>query len=81
MSAWVKGSNRASMRSAAIPTPVSPTTMRSHTSSRSMRSTATVTSTSPTLVNFTALDSRLTRICRSRAGSPITTAGTSGATS
>ena len=46
-----------------------------------VRSRPTRTSTPPTSVNLTALPTRLTSTCRSRPGSPLTTAGTPGAVS
>ena len=66
LSAWVNFSNRLGSFSGAMPTPVSVTTMRrAPEAATSMRP-----ETAPCEVNFTALDSRLPRIWRSRSASP-----------
>src|SRR4051812_29195314 len=65
----------ASRRSNGTPGPVSVTETVSVSASRTTRSP-----TPPRSVNFTALPARLSRTWRSRAASPIASAGTSGAT-
>ena len=73
--ACTNGSKSASRRSAETPTPVSRTARR--TSTPALLGTAdAVTSISPASVNLMAFESRLSRIWRTRAGSPTTSAGT-----
>ena len=69
--------NRRLMPSAVRPMPVSRTAKVSSTLPLASACDATVSTTSPRSVNFTALDSRLSRICRSRVRSPTTATGTS----
>ena len=57
-----------------MPGPVSATWISSRSPARSA-----ITSTRPSAVNFSALDSRLFRICLSRSGSQTRVSGTSGA--
>ncbi len=59
------------------PMPVSRTAKVSATCPPGRVSALTVSTTSPASVNFTALLSRFSRICRSRGRSPLTAAGTS----
>ena len=67
--------------SGGMPMPVSLTEKASVDASlRPARRLATSTSTSPAAVNLIALPTRLTITCRSRAASPTTSGGTSGAT-
>ena len=80
-SAWVNGAKMLSAASAAIPTPVSVTWKASRIRPGAAGAVPTSTVTCPAGVNFTALDSRLTRICRNRTGSPSTVTGVSGANS
>ena len=58
--------------------PVSRTANFTVTRSPSSCSEVTSTDTLPVGVNFTALPSRLVRICPSRSASPMTTGGTLG---
>ena len=58
--------------------PVSVTSTRSRTVPAAAASRPTRTVTPPSSVNFTALATRFTSTCRSRPGSPRTTAGTAG---
>ena len=67
-SAWAKRSKMRSSRSLGMPGPVSSTSISSPLPAPTSRSD---TSTHPASVNFTALPTRFTRICRTRAGSPI----------
>ena len=82
VSAWVNESKIVACLSAAMPTPVSLTVKCSVTAgpvalpAPAGPSRSTCSTTSPVSVNFTALPTRFTRIWRSRAGSPLTAAGT-----
>ena len=70
-SAWAKGWKIRSIRSGGIPSPESSTVQTSWPSRASSSRT-----TCPRGVNFTALESRFPRICRTRFGSPRTAEGT-----
>ena len=61
--------------SAAMPMPESCTEKRMRQVCSSTGSLSTATNTSPWWVNFTALDSRLTRIWRMRVASPTSDSG------
>ena len=63
----------------AMPMPVSETATASVTASVPSSFVSTVTVTEPVEVNFTALPTRLERICRIATGSPITVDGTASA--
>ena len=65
------------MPSAVRPMPVSRTAKVSSTAPSRGADAVTVSTTSPCSVNFTALASRLSRICRSRVTSPLMAGGTS----
>ncbi len=84
-STWLKLWNSRPRRSAGMPGPVSVTSNRrsaSHVWAAAPASSAvTRTSTRPRSVNLTALLTRLTRIWRTRTGSPHSCRGTSAATS
>jgi len=80
-SACVKLSKIAACRSGAMPIPVSRTLRRTVIcAALSARRSAWIV-TSPAVVNLIALPTRLTSICRSRAGSPRNASGTSAPTS
>ena len=69
---------RCSMSSVFIPMPESATPTFKVTVSSVLSKTATCRHTNPFLVYFTALESRLNRICRMRTSSPSSLAGISG---
>ena len=77
LSACENDSNSRARASGAMPIPVSATSKRISAVSAVSATRVTRTTTSPRSVNFTALPTRLVRICRSRAGSPRSTAGMS----
>ena len=76
-SACEKDWNSRLMPSGDRPMPVSRTQKLSAVRPGAPGSPRTVSTTSPASVNFTALLSRFSRICRTRARSPFTPAGTS----
>ena len=78
-SAWVNAWNSRACCRAVIPTPVSRTANRTRCPSPSAVAEA-VTTTSPSSVNLTAFESRLTRTCRTRVTSPSTVSGTESST-
>ena len=80
-SAWVKRSNSCSTWASDTPTPVSFTDSDSQTCPSVPGSQDAVTVTPPSVVNFTALDSKFSRTCRNRPESPIRPAGRSGSIS
>ena len=75
-STCVNESNSTSIASGPIPIPVSTTAMWTSWRRSSRGRLDTVTTTSPASVNFTAFDSRLVRIWRTRDASPNRVAGT-----
>ena len=81
MSAWVKAWNSFAHCSGVMPIPVSRTENLNCTLRPVCSSTSTFTQTSPCSVNFTALLTRLVRICPSRNGSPDSRCGIEAATS
>jgi hypothetical protein len=70
-SACSKAVNSRFWSSAAMPMPVSLTSIRSRSSSPPSSSTRTRSEMLPASVNLTALPARLSRICPSRSGSPL----------
>ena len=76
LSTWENASKTISCLSEAMPHPVSRTEKRRTTASASSSCNAQLRVTSPPSVNFNAFPTRLTRICRSRSGSPRSRRGT-----
>ena len=75
LSAWWKRVNRLAMVASSMPTPVSRTVMITPWSVSGWRVSSAITL--PSLVNLTALLSRLKRICRRRVTSTMTHSGRS----
>ncbi len=77
-SAWAKARNKRSWSAAAIPMPMSITSNRSATRSVFSSRTRTRMTTSPSKVNLTALEPRLSSTCWILTASPRSASGTSG---
>ncbi|PMQ08393.1 hypothetical protein JaAD80_27185 [Janthinobacterium sp. AD80] len=78
LSPWEKASKMCSCSTAPMPMPVSRTENSSVTLAASSLALRMDSTTSPSLVNLTALPTRLIRICSRRSASPISSGGTPG---